>query len=98
MKNQLKKKVEKQVKELGKLLPIIKEWEINMINNININQNNKKHLIGYFLRDLFTFFLYNLKLISKSILSPYLSIFFCDKISISSPPKVFLSKIILKYF
>jgi hypothetical protein len=46
VKNQLKKKVEKQVKELGKLLPIIKEREINMINNININQNNKKHLIS----------------------------------------------------
>jgi hypothetical protein len=49
VKNQLKKKVEKQVKELGKLLPIIKEREliiINMINNISINQKNKKHLIS----------------------------------------------------
>ena len=49
MKNQLKKKVEKQVKELEKLLPIIKEREliiINMINNISINQKNKKHLIS----------------------------------------------------
>ena len=49
VKNQLKKKEKKQVKEQGNLLLIIKEGEliiINMINNININQRNKKHLIS----------------------------------------------------